>query len=218
MNAIGEKERIAMRVAREFQDGDVVNLGIGTPTLAADYIPGNIRVTLQSENGILGMGPAADGTNLNKTIINAGGEYVTVRAGACFFDSALSFAIIRGGHLDIAVLGALEVDERGNLASHAIPGKMMAGMGGAMDLVVGARRVLVAMTHTAKGGAPKIMKKLTLPATAIGKVSLIVTEMAVIEVTCEGLALREIAEGLALEQVRDATEATLLIGDNLKIF
>ncbi len=217
MNAIGEKEKIAMRIAKEFRDGDYVNLGIGTPTLAADYIPEGMRVMLHSENGILGMGPAADDTTRNTYVINAGGDYVTTQIGACFLDSSTSFAIVRGGHLNLAVLGALQVDVHGNLASHTVPGKMMPGMGGAMDLVVGARRVVVAMTHTAKG-APKILNRLTLPVTALGKVNLIVTEMAVIEVTERGLVLREIAEGFTPEQVQAVTEPILRVAEDLKIF
>lgn len=215
MAVINEKERIAMRVAKELKDGDVVNLGIGIPTLAANYVPEDVHITLQSENGILGMGIAADESNRDEYIVNAGGYPVTVNPGACFFDTITSFAIIRGGHVNISVLGGLQVDEKGNLASHIVPGKMAAGMGGAMDLVVGSRRVVVAMTHTAKG-MPKILKKLSLPPTALGKVNLIITEMAVIKVTEKGLVLQEVAEGYTARQVQAATEARLIIDENLK--
>lgn len=215
---MNERERISMRVAKELRDGMVVNLGIGMPTMVADYVPDGINIVLQSENGILGMGPVPGETNINRDIVNAGGKNVTVTKGACFFDSATSFAIIRGGHVDLTVLGALQVDENGSLASHIIPGKMVPGMGGAMDLVTGSKKVIVAMTHTAKGDAPKIMKKLTLPATAIGKVNLIVTELAVIEVTKNGLLLKEVADGVEPETVAALTEAKLIIADGLKTF
>lgn len=214
---MGIKEMIAERIARELKDGDVVNLGIGLPTLVANYIPDNIDVTLQSENGFVGLGPAADEDNKNKNIVNAGGQYVTINEGSAFFDSVTSFGIIRGGHVDATVLGALEVDEKGNLANYMIPGKMVPGMGGAMDLVSGAKKVIIAMTHTSKG-APKILKECTLPLTAVGQVNLIVTEMGVIEVTKEGLVLKEVAPGVTIEDVINSTEAKLIVSDDLKIY
>jgi acetate CoA/acetoacetate CoA-transferase beta subunit len=180
MAGIGVKESIAKRVAEELRDGDVVNLGIGLPTLVADFLPDGVDIILQSENGIMGMGSLADRGKENVDIINAGAQYVTVNAGAMFFDSASSFGIIRGGHVDVTVLGALEVDEKGSLANWIIPGKMVPGMGGAMDLVVGARKVIIAMTHTQKG-KPKILKNCRLPYTAVGVVDMIITEMGVME-------------------------------------
>ena len=212
------KERIARRVARDLNDGDVVNLGIGLPTMVADYVPQGIEITLQSENGILGMGPLASSATANKHLINSGGQNVTVLPGAAYFDSAFSFMIIRGGHVDMTVLGALQVDAHGNLASHIVPGKMVPGMGGAMDLVTGSKKVVVAMTHTAKDGAPKILKDITLPATAIHSVDEIVTELAVIKVTDEGLVLTEVAEGVSVEDVIAKTEAPLKVADDLKTF
>lgn len=211
------KEMIAERIAKELKDGDVVNLGIGLPTLVANYIPDHINVTLQSENGFVGLGPAADESNKNKNIVNAGGQHVTINKGAAFFDSATSFGIIRGGHVDVTVLGALEVDEKGNLANYMIPGKMVPGMGGAMDLVSGAKKVIIAMTHTSKG-APKILKECTLPLTAAGQVDLIVTEKGVIEVTKDGLVLKELAPGVTVEDVINSTEAKLIVADELKIY
>ncbi|WP_099468634.1 3-oxoacid CoA-transferase subunit B [Konateibacter massiliensis] len=212
------KEKIAKRVAMEMKDGHVVNLGIGLPTMVADYTPEDVTICLQSENGILGMGAVVPEESSDRNIVNAGGRTVTVETGACYFDSATSFAIIRGGHVDMTVLGALQVDERGSLASHIIPGKMVPGMGGAMDLVTGSKKVIIAMTHTAKDGSPKILKQITLPATAVEKVHQIVTELAVIEVTKEGLILREIAEGTTLEEVVEKTEAPLIIPENVRQF
>lgn len=214
---MGVKEMIAERIAKELKDGDVVNLGIGLPTLVANYIPEHVNVILQSENGFVGLGPAADESNKNKNIVNAGGQHVTINEGSAFFDSATSFGIIRGGHVDATVLGALEVDEKGNLANYMIPGKMVPGMGGAMDLVSGAKKVIIAMTHTSKG-APKILKRCTLPLTAAGQVNLIVTEKGVIEVTKEGLVLKELAPGVSVEDVINSTEANLIVSDDLKIF
>lgn len=211
------KERIARRVASELQDGDVVNLGIGLPTMVADYVPADINIYLQSENGILGMGPVPGEDNVDPNIVNAGGKPVTIETGACYFDSSLSFVIIRGGHVNLTVLGALQVDAGGSLASHIIPGKMVPGMGGAMDLVTGSKKVIIAMTHTAKDGSPKILEAITLPATAIGKVNEIVTELAVIEVTADGLLLKEIADNTTVEEVKRLTGAPLTISDNLKI-
>ena len=210
-----EKEIIAYRVAQELKDGDVINLGIGLPTMVANYIPEGIDVTLQSENGILGMDRVATPEEADKNVINSGGANVIVKPGACYFDSSFSFGIIRGGHVDVTVLGALQVDEKGNLASHMIPGKLVPGMGGAMDLVVGAKQVIVATTHTQKGVA-KILKEITLPATAIKCVDKIVTELCVIEVTEEGLVLTELAPGVTAEEVQAQTEATLIISDNIK--
>ena len=211
------RELIVKRVAKELRDGDVVNLGIGVPTMVANYIPEDMDVTFQSENGFLGLGPAPEAGNEDPLIVNAGGQPVSIKPGGTFFDSATSFMLIRGGHVDVTVLGALQVDEEGNLANWMIPGKMVPGMGGAMDLVVGAGRVIVAMEHTAKGGVHKILKKCDLPLTAAKEVDLIVTEMGVMEVTDKGIVLKEIAEGYTTEQVQEATGATLIIADDLKL-
>lgn len=209
------RELIIKRVAKELQDGDIVNLGIGMPTMVANYIPEGMDITLQSENGFLGLGPAPAEGEEDPMIVNAGGMPVTIQPGGMFFDSATSFMIIRGGHVDVTVLGALQVDQKGNLANWMIPGKMVPGMGGAMDLVVGAKKVIVAMEHTAKG-SHKILKECTLPLTAAGQVNLIITEMGVMEVTPEGLVLREIAEDVTLEQIKEATGAELIIPSDLK--
>ena len=200
---------IARRVARELKDGDLVNLGIGLPTLVANHVPAGIEVWFQSENGFTGLCPAPEPGQEDPAITNAGAQPAGIRPGGAFFDSATSFGIIRGGHVDITVLGALQVDERGSIANYMIPGKMVPGMGGAMDLLSGAKRVIVAMEHTNKG-APKILKECSLPLTAVNAVDLIITEMGVIEVTREGLVLREINPEYTLEQVRAATEAALL--------
>jgi acetate CoA/acetoacetate CoA-transferase beta subunit len=211
------REFISRRVAREFGDGDVVNLGIGMPTLVANFIPEEISVILQSENGLLGLGPRAEGSQINENITDAGGGYVTVLKGASFFDSSVSFGIIRGGHVDATVLGALEVDQEGNLASWMIPGKKVTGMGGAMDLVVGARRVIISMEHLNKKGEPKILRKCRLPLTAKAQVNLIVTEMAVIALRPgAGLEVLEIAPGLNRDDLINATEADLKFSDQLK--
>lgn len=210
-----EKEFIARRVAKELNDGDVVNLGIGLPTLVANYIPAGIEITLQSENGFLGMGPAPAKGEEDPYLVNAGGMHATINPGGVFFDSAESFLIIRGGHVDATVLGALEVDEKGNLANWMVPGKMVPGMGGAMDLVTGAKKVIVAMQHTAKGNH-KILKKCTLPLTAVNAVDLIVTEMGVMEITDQGIVLTEINPEFTVEQIQAATGATLIISDQLK--
>ncbi len=211
------RELIAKRVAKELKDGDVVNLGIGMPTMVANYVPADMDVTFQSENGFLGLGPAPEEGEEDPYIVNAGGQPVTIKPGGTYFDSATSFMIIRGGHVDVTVLGALQVDEEGNLANWMIPGKMVPGMGGAMDLVVGAGKVIVAMEHTAKGGAHKILKKCNLPLTAAKQVDLIITEMGVMEVTDKGIVLKEIAEEYTVDQVQAATEAELIIADDLKI-
>lgn len=214
MDANLEKGYIAKRVAKELKDGDVVNLGIGLPTLVANYIPDDIEINLQSENGFLGMGPAPEAGNEDSYLVNAGGIHVTINPGGVFFDSAESFMIIRGGHVDATVLGALEVDEKGNLANWMVPGKMVPGMGGAMDLVTGAKKVIVAMNHTAKG-KHKILKQCTLPLTAVNAVDLIVTEMGVMEVTSNGLLLTEINPEYSVEDVQAATGAKLIVSENL---
>ncbi|HOL63109.1 MAG TPA: 3-oxoacid CoA-transferase subunit B [Elusimicrobiales bacterium] len=210
--------RIAKRIAKEFKDGSIVNLGIGMPTLVANYIPSDKQVLFHSENGFIGLGPEPDKNSIDKDIVNAGGKPVTIVKGGCFFDSSMSFSIIRGGHLDYTVLGALEVDEEGNLANYMIPGKMVPGMGGAMDLVAGARNVIIAMEHTNKNGEPKILKKCTLPLTAKGEVDIIVTELAFIRVTKKGLVLEEIAEDTTVEEVIKNTQARLEVAGNLKKF
>lgn len=209
------QEFIAKRVAKELNSGDVVNLGIGLPTQVANYVPKDKMVMFQSENGFVGLGPSPEPENVDCFITNAGGIPVTIMPGGAFFDSAVSFGIIRGGHVDLTVLGALQVDEKGNIANYMIPGKMVPGMGGAMDLLSGARKVIVAMEHTAKG-SHKILKECNLPLTAKEEVNLIVTEMGVIEVTKEGLVLIEINPEFTVEQVQEATEATLIISPNLK--
>ncbi len=209
------KERIAKRVALELKDGYVVNLGIGLPTLVANHIPKNINVHFQSENGLIGLGPAPNEGEEDKDLTNAGAQLVTLKDGGAYFDSATSFAIIRGGHVDATVLGSLQVDEEGNLANWIIPGKMVPGMGGAMDLVTGAKKVIIAMTHTNKG-KPKILKYCTLPLTAKKQVNLIITEMAVIEVKEDGLHLLEYHPDYTIEDIVNATEAKLII-DNPQI-
>ena len=206
---------IAKRVAKELKDGDVVNLGIGLPTKVANYVPKEKNIFFQSENGFIGLGPAPQEEDEDHRIVNAGAQCVTILPGGVFFDSATSFGIIRGGHVDITVLGALQVDEKGNLANWMIPGKMVPGMGGAMDLVVGAKKVIIAMEHTVKGNH-KILNQCNLPLTAAGEVNMIITEMGVMEVTDEGLVLKEINPQFTVEQVQEATEAKLIIDENLK--
>lgn len=216
ITAVSSKEIIAQRVAKELKDGDVVNLGIGLPTLVTNYLPEDVNVILQSENGFVGLSPVRG--EIDPDLVNAGGKPAGIIPGGAMFDSLLSFELIRGGHVDVTVLGGLEVDEQGNLANWMVPGKMVPGMGGAMDLVTGAKKVIIAMEHSAKDGSPKILKQCSLPLTGQKVVSMIVTELAVFNVTTEGLVLEEVHQGVSLEEVTSKTGASFTVSQNLSIF
>ncbi|MEC9488177.1 MAG: 3-oxoacid CoA-transferase subunit B [Halanaerobium sp.] len=218
MNRQEKRELIAKRIAAEFKDGDVVNLGIGLPSLVANYIPEDYDIMLHGENGLAGIGPTPEPGEEDPNLTNASGQPATIIPGGSFFDTAVSFIIVRGGHLDITVLGALQVDSKGNLANWMVPGKLVPGMGGAMDLTVGAKKVIVATEHVTKTGQPKVVGECNLPLTAKGEVNMIVSDMAVMEVTPDGLLLKEIATDTTLEEVKKATGAELIVARDLKTF
>ncbi|NBJ17041.1 MAG: CoA transferase subunit B [Dehalobacter sp. 4CP] len=211
------RELISRRVARMFKDGDLVNLGIGLPTLVPNYLPKDLHIFLHSENGYVGIGPTPEKGCEDKDTVNAGGQPTTILPGGACFDSSMSFALIRGGHLSATVLGALQVDEEGNLANWIIPGKMIAGMGGAMDLVAGAKKVIIAMEHTTKDGAPKIIKRCTLPLTGARVVDYIVTELGFMEIIPEGILLKELAPGITIDELKSKTGVKLIINDEIGI-
>ncbi|MYL63284.1 3-oxoacid CoA-transferase subunit B [Bacillus hwajinpoensis] len=213
VDKVAVREKIARRAEKEILDGSYVNLGIGMPTMVANYIPDGKKIVLQSENGLLGIGPYPSGGEVDPDLINAGKETVTAMQGAAYFDSAESFAMIRGGHIDVAILGGMEVSKNGDLANWMIPGKMIKGMGGAMDLVHGAKRIVVIMDHVNKNGEPKILNSCSLPLTGKGVVNRIITDRAVLDITVEGLVLKEVATGYSIEQIRASTEPELIINN-----
>jgi 3-oxoacid CoA-transferase B subunit len=213
-----EKQLIAARIAKELNNGDIVNLGIGIPTMVVDYLPSDVSVYIHSENGILGVGPTPGPSEIDRDLVNAGKQPVTVMTGAAYFDSASSFAMIRGGHIDVSILGALQVDEQGRIANWAVPGASVLGVGGAMDLLEGSKKVIVATTHCTKEGKPKLLKHCDYPLTSLRKVDLIVTELALFKVTEDGLILMEMSSKASLEELRSKTEASFQIGGDLVLW